>query len=84
MSLEPQISEYARPAWYFGEDQGRYVVATDKHEELQELAASENVLCWYLGSTQDEPLIDFGDEDPVPLTALREASDSFFRDWMEG
>ncbi len=51
----------------FGEDQGRYLVASAKRFE---------------GAVEIATVV--GDDVlGIPLAALREASDSFFRDWME-
>ncbi|MEZ5748601.1 MAG: phosphoribosylformylglycinamidine synthase subunit PurL [Caenibius sp.] len=53
----------------FGEDQGRYLIAAPVDEFL------ENAI--QIGSVGGSTVAGVG------LTALREASDSFFRDWME-
>jgi phosphoribosylformylglycinamidine synthase subunit PurL len=81
----------------FGESQGRYLVTWefDKFpESLQEYLAPLGIPCLDLGDTQtahEVPAIrmldvgsDYDEHWSVPLAALREASDSFFRDWMEG
>jgi phosphoribosylformylglycinamidine synthase II len=79
------------PKQLFGEDQGRYMVSTiDPYgEELIALAKKFGVKARYLGviggdsiSIGDAPGAS-GNFAEIPLTALREASDSFFRDWME-
>jgi len=54
----------------FGEDQGRYVVTAAAGEELENAVPIGTVG----GSTVAG----------VDLSALREANESFFRDWMEG
>lgn len=54
----------------FGEDQGRYVVTAHPDESLESAVRIGTV-----GGTTVAG---------VEITALREASDSFFRDWMEG
>ena len=79
-------------SWFFSETQGRYLIATSDPEAvtLIELAKKHDVAIRHLGfvgsnsiSIGDMPGTsgNFGD---IPLNALREASDSFFRDWMEG
>ncbi|MFM5895055.1 MAG: phosphoribosylformylglycinamidine synthase subunit PurL [Novosphingobium sp.] len=75
--------------WPFGEHQGRYVVETSDYERLLEAANAAGVGADCLGTVAGTALVDdYADGRHValnvPLTALREASDSFFRDWMEG
>ncbi len=76
---------------FFGEDQSRYLVSTIDPEAVELIALAEkcDVAIRYLGFVGGES-ISIGDMPgtsgnlaDVPLTALREASDSFFRDWME-
>ena len=73
-------------AFWFGEDQARYVVTTTALDELVAAAESAGLAAVALGETTGEALT-FRSEttaSSVPVSALREASDSFFRDWMEG
>jgi phosphoribosylformylglycinamidine synthase II len=76
--------DYSQAAWWFGEDQGRYLVTVPDVAAFQaQLAkgtrnadtASSGLR--RIGTTGGDSL--FG----VKLVDLREASDSFFRDWME-
>ncbi len=80
------------PSQFFAEDQGRYLVCTSDPEaiELIALAEQHGFSFGYLGHIGGDS-ISIGDMPgtsgnfaDIPLTALREASDSFFRDWMEG
>jgi phosphoribosylformylglycinamidine synthase len=69
-------------AWWFGEDQGRYVVTlrdVARFETFYEAKLDRSIR--YVGKTGSSELA-LG-ASSVKLTALREASDSFFRDWME-
>ncbi len=76
----------------FGESQGRYICTPASHDAglaIQALASAAGLDCRCIGSTGGET-IQIGDNPGysgnvgnVPLTALREASDSFFRDWMD-
>jgi len=77
--------DYAAAAWWFGEDQGRYLLTVPDVEAFQtQLAkgtrdadrASSGLR--RIGTVAGDSL--FG----VSLARLREANDSFFRDWMEG
>ena len=72
---------------YFGEDQGRYLVTVKDHKALVERAGKAEVDAVPIGMTGgSDCTFQWIAEDrvqKVPLAALREASDSFFRDWME-
>ena len=76
--------DYSAAAWWFGEDQGRYLVTVPDVEVFQkQLAkgtrdadtASSGVR--RIGTVGGVSLFDF------ELSTLREAPESFFRDWME-
>ena len=78
-------------AWAFGEDQGRYLVATDyvDPDEIVWLAEQEGLKAERIGRTGGVDIRLLSNvagylDIIIPLTDLREASDSFFRDWMEG
>jgi len=71
---------------FFAESQGVYVVAVsaERRDQLEEMAALANVPCLYLGHLIDRT--DFMVRNgcsSISKAQLREASDSFFRDWME-
>ncbi len=72
----------------FGEDQGRYLVEIDNFDELVRMANAAGLSAECVGkiggsAILEEPRADGVCRLNVPLTALREASDSFFRDWTE-
>ena len=77
----------------FGEDQGRYLCTVRSGGPLEALTnriEKAGVSYAIVGSTNNGDRIQIGDNPgysghvaDIPLTALREASDSFFRDWME-
>lgn len=75
---------------FFAENQGRYIVTAQIDDqgvsELLKKAASQNILLEPMGRVTGEALVLKGDEFEeianIPLSDLREASDSFFRDWM--
>jgi phosphoribosylformylglycinamidine synthase len=75
---------YSRAQWWFGEDQGRYVVTVPDVEAFQRQIAkgtrnadTASSGLRRIGTVGGDRL--FG----VPLAALRSAHESFFRDWME-
>jgi phosphoribosylformylglycinamidine synthase len=72
----------------FGEDQARYLIETDDYERLVHVANSAGLSATCFGKVggsaiSEERRVDGISRLNIPLTALREASDSFFRDWME-
>ncbi len=82
---------YEGAAEWFGEDQSRYVVATSDVDGVIEALKAAEVPYDIIGRTGGVAItVESNDgsvisnQNSVPLTALREASDSFFRDWMEG
>jgi phosphoribosylformylglycinamidine synthase subunit PurL len=73
--------------WWFGETQVRYLVVANPGINLGHFLHHEEEPVRYayrgkIGMTGGSSLVLDG--SAIPLTALREASDSFFRDWMEG
>jgi phosphoribosylformylglycinamidine synthase len=79
-----QHPDYTPAAWWFGEDQGRYLVTVRDDTAFQaQLAkgtrnadtAASGVR--RIGNTGGQSL--FG----VPLTELRKANERFFRQWMD-
>ena len=73
----------------FGESQGNYLVTIDDSafDEFINLADARGVEVLPLGNTRGTAIRcpgAHGQGFEIPLTALREASDSFFRDWMDG
>jgi phosphoribosylformylglycinamidine synthase len=65
-------------AFWFSEDQTRYIVTAPRSVAVPILAMEAGVSALPLGTVAGCSV------SGIPLTALREASDSFFRDWMEG
>ncbi len=90
-AFEDQVDkEKFRHAWsLFAENQARFIV-TEKFDTdvIEKLARDSGIGCCFIGWTGTDKIAVCrnGDEcyEEVPLTALREASESFFRDWMEG
>ncbi len=82
-------SEKVRHAWsLFAENQGRYLVTEPLDSSVIERMAKEaGVGCCFIGWTGGDTIRIGSDVDSttaeVSLADLREASDSFFRDWME-
>ena len=72
---------------YFGEDQGRYLVTAKDISVIAERAKAVGIAAVPIGQTGGAACVfrkqADGSESTVTLSALREASDSFVRDWME-
>jgi phosphoribosylformylglycinamidine synthase subunit PurL len=78
---------------HFGENQGRYLVTVpaSRSQDLRIRAETAGTAATMIGETGFMSKIEGcqgiwceTSDCFVPLAALREASDSFFRDWMEG
>ena len=76
--------EYTAAQWWFGEDQGRYVISVPDTEALNtalskgtENAETAQIGFRRIGTVGGDSLLG------VSLNDMREAHQSFFRDWME-
>ncbi|WP_121119331.1 phosphoribosylformylglycinamidine synthase subunit PurL [Croceibacterium ferulae] len=79
-----QHPNYTAAAWWFGEDQGRYVVTVPDMEAFQQQIAkgtrdadTASSGLRRIGTTGGDSLLG------VTLDALRQAHEGFFKDWME-
>ena len=81
-------------SFLFGEDQGLYVCTVATNEIAQrvcKIIEAADLDFAYVGSTGIEPTLQIGDNPRdsghvaiIPLTDLRAAHESFFKNWMEG
>ena len=69
-------------AWWFGEDQGRYVLAVEDAAELMLAADEADVPVQRLGSATGERLT-LADGSFVELSTLRAAHQQFLPNWMD-
>ncbi len=81
--------EYTDAQWWFGEDQGRYVISVPDAEALNATLAigTKNAETAQIGFRRIGKVIGKVGGDSLlgaTLADLREAHESFFRDWMEG
>jgi len=75
---------YPATAWWFGEDQGRYLLTVPDVGAFQaQLAKGTRDADTASSGLRRIGTVGGDSLAGVPLTDLREASDSFFRDWME-
>ena len=77
--LMPGTDEHA---WWFGEDQGRYVLAVTDAAELMLAADAADIPVLRLGAAMGSR-ITLADGSFVELEALRAAHERFFPAWME-
>ena len=70
-------------AFWFGEDQARYLVAVPDHAAFTRIGEAAGILVLRLGTSggQDLTLPDGG---TISIQALRTAHERFFPDWMDG
>lgn len=85
----PVVPEIANPAAIlFGEDQGRYVVATNDPDTVRAQANAASLFVIPIGMTGGSDLvfdlIGRGGEQRIPLSALRAAHEGFFPTLMNG
>jgi phosphoribosylformylglycinamidine synthase subunit PurL len=76
------VHDMSPEAWWFGEDQGRYIVTVrdvPRFENFYEAQLDRQIR--YVGKTGGNALVIDG--SPIPLTDLRAAHESFFKNWME-
>ncbi|MBT7488050.1 MAG: phosphoribosylformylglycinamidine synthase II, partial [Rhodospirillales bacterium] len=71
----------ASHAWLFGEDQGRYVLATNDPVRLLAAAAKEGVPAARIGTTTDDTLT-FVDQGAISLPELRRINESWMPEYM--
>ena len=69
--------------WWFGEDQGRYLIAAGEDDARHILAAASaaGVLARTVGRTGGDALI-LGDEPPISVAGLRDANEGWLPDYM--
>lgn len=72
-----------RIAWLFGEDQGRYIIATRNPDVLLMAAEEANIPAMLIGQAGGDALSVEGD-DAVPLAELRADHDRWMPEFMAG
>ena len=86
MALAGRIGILIEGEWFdghaaarlFGEDQGRYLLATTDAEALAEAAEEAGLDIAFLGRTGGDAIADDDGSLSVPLDALRSAHEGFF------
>jgi phosphoribosylformylglycinamidine synthase len=70
-------------AFWFGEDQGRYIVTTSQPEKIISMAQAENIPVMTLGVTSGSAL-DLGDADKVEVAELISINEAWLPRFMAG
>ena len=70
-------------AFWFGEDQGRYLIAVPDANSLVRAADAAGVPAVRIGVSGGRDLT-LPDGGTIPVTELTELHERFFRDWMSG
>ena len=68
-------------AYWFGEDQGRYVLAVTDPAATIAAAEVAGIPARHLGHAGG-PGLTLGDDEPISVVTLREAHERFFPEWM--
>lgn len=69
--------------FWFGEDQARYVIATDNSDQFEQLAAQHDIEIHKLGKTIKETL-EISSETSIDLKKLAKIHESWLPNYMEG
>jgi phosphoribosylformylglycinamidine synthase len=79
LSLTPHASSHA---FWFGEDQARYILAVQDPDALLAAAAAAAIPAEHLGHTTSENSLTLSDTIAISLTQLRDAHEAFFPAWF--
>ena len=71
-------------AWCFGEDQGRYVVATNDADRVLSAAAAAGVSASVIGTTTGDGDLTVGGSDLISVETLRQRHEAWLPGYMAG
>jgi phosphoribosylformylglycinamidine synthase len=71
-------------AWFFGEDQARYLIATQHAQLILDAAAAWSVPAQLVGETTADGALTLADLNPISLTELRRVHEAWLPDYMTG
>jgi len=69
-------------AWFFGEDQGRYLVETEDPQRVLAAAQTAGVTATVIGQTVAEPALTLRTGRPISLARLGEAHEGWLPGWI--
>jgi phosphoribosylformylglycinamidine synthase len=84
ITLAPTMGETPPHAFWFGEDQGRYIVATRDATAILDAAKSAGITAQSLGSTATEPSLTHSGRLLIRLDELRAAHEGWLPRFMAG
>jgi phosphoribosylformylglycinamidine synthase II len=84
MALEATPAPDVAHGFWFGEDQGRYVLATAAPDDILALAREAGVPARVVGRVVAEPRLTLVGEVPISLQALRSAHEAWLPRFMAG
>ncbi|MDE0781464.1 MAG: phosphoribosylformylglycinamidine synthase II, partial [Alphaproteobacteria bacterium] len=78
------VSDTADHGWWFGEDQGRYILAVDQNagQKLISDAREANVPAQQIGISGGQ-VLELGREGAISITSLREAAERWLSTYMD-
>jgi phosphoribosylformylglycinamidine synthase subunit PurL len=77
-----EVKSLTANQWYFAEDQSRYIVTTANPKNIFRALNMSNIARYHVGYVGGKELV-LPEGSRIPLTDLRAAHESFFKDWME-
>jgi len=80
-ALDAPNGDIPAHAFFFGEDQARYIITSSDADKVIDLAKAAGVPAAVIGTTGGDKLT-FGADDTISLTALRRASEAWLPDYM--
>jgi phosphoribosylformylglycinamidine synthase II len=79
VALTPHASSHA---FWFGEDQARYIMAVHDPDATLAAAHAAGVPAEHIGQTTETNDLTLSDTMAISLSQLRDAHEAFFRDWF--
>ena len=83
-TLQPDRDDVAEHAFWFGEDQGRYVVSTPDPAAVANVVRISSAFAFVLGTTTGERRLTVDEHVLIPLDELREAHEAWLPRFMAG
>jgi phosphoribosylformylglycinamidine synthase II len=84
VALAPPPTGLPAPAYWFGEDQGRYVLSTSDPAAVLRAAAAAGVAATQIASLTDQPRLTLPGEVPISLRDLRVTHEAWMPRFMAG
>ena len=84
VGAEISMPEGASHGWAFGEDQGRYIVATNNLPALMAAAADHGIEAQHLGTTNSSEELKLSSGDIISVKEINDAFENWLPDLMSG